>query len=167
MDIMELGAIGELVGGVAVIASLIYVGLQVRQSNAINRAESVRSFVRDYNAYLYKILDNESVFRGGTADFDALSSADQTKLHLLLLSQFMLGLGDSVASPNRADAFSTFIDNSVAMGVSVFPQWWSRFKGMPEGLAPDYAAHIEALAPDAPSVRETMPWFYQDNVEGR
>ena len=33
MDIMELGAIGELVGGVAVIGSLIYVGLQVRQSN--------------------------------------------------------------------------------------------------------------------------------------
>jgi hypothetical protein len=33
MDMMELRAIGELVGGVAVIASLIYVGLQVRQSN--------------------------------------------------------------------------------------------------------------------------------------
>ena len=58
MDIMELGAIGELVGGVAVVASLIYVGLQVRQSNSINRAESVRSFVRDYNAYLYRILDS-------------------------------------------------------------------------------------------------------------
>ncbi len=52
MDIMELGAIGELVGGVAVVASLLYVGLQVRQSNAINRAESVRSFVRDYNSFL-------------------------------------------------------------------------------------------------------------------
>ena len=32
MNIMELGAMGELVGGVAVIASLLYVGLQVRQS---------------------------------------------------------------------------------------------------------------------------------------
>jgi hypothetical protein len=29
MDIMELGAIGELVGGVAVIASPVFVGLQV------------------------------------------------------------------------------------------------------------------------------------------
>ena len=106
-------------------------------------------------------------FAGVRIGRDALSGADQTKLHLLLLSQFMLGLGDSVASPNRADAFSAFIDNSVAMGASVFPQWWSRFKGMPEGLAPDYVAHIEALAPDAPSLRETMPWFYQDNLEGR
>ncbi len=32
MDIMELGAIGELVGGVAVIASLMYLGVQVRQN---------------------------------------------------------------------------------------------------------------------------------------
>ena len=32
MDIMELGAIGELVGGVAVIASLIFVGLQIRHN---------------------------------------------------------------------------------------------------------------------------------------
>ena len=39
MDIMELGAIGELVGGVAVIASLVYVGLQVRQSNALVSAQ--------------------------------------------------------------------------------------------------------------------------------
>ncbi len=30
MDIMELGAIGELVGGVAVIGSLVYVGRQAR-----------------------------------------------------------------------------------------------------------------------------------------
>ena len=38
MDIMGLGAIGELVGGVAVIGSLIFVGLQVRGSNHLARA---------------------------------------------------------------------------------------------------------------------------------
>ena len=32
MDIMELGAIGELVGGVAVVGSLLYVGFQVRHN---------------------------------------------------------------------------------------------------------------------------------------
>ena len=41
---MELGAIGELVGALAVVGSLIFVGLQVRQSNALNRAESIRAF---------------------------------------------------------------------------------------------------------------------------
>ncbi len=31
MDIMELGAIGELVGGVAVLVTLVYLAVQVRQ----------------------------------------------------------------------------------------------------------------------------------------
>ena len=41
MGIMELGAIGELVGGMAVVASLIYVGVQVRQNSNWQRANAV------------------------------------------------------------------------------------------------------------------------------
>ena len=167
MDIMELGAIGELVGGVAVIGSLIFVGLQVRHSNTINRAESVRAFVRDYNTFLYRILENESVFRAGSDDFSALTPSDQSKLHLLLLSQFMLGLGDSVASPSRADAFSSFIDSSIAIGTATFPEWWNEFRGWPQGIAPEYVARIDALAPEAPELFDNMPWFRPDEGEGR
>ena len=166
MDIMELGAIGELVGGVAVIASLIFVGLQVRNSNAINRAESVRSFVRDYNTYLYKILENESVFRAGVNDFSGLAPGDQSKVHLLLLAQFMLGLGDSVASPTRSDAFSSFIDSSIAIAPTAFPEWWNKFRSWPREVAPDYVTRIETLAPDAPRIAEAMPWFRPDDSEG-
>ena len=39
MDIMELGAIGELVGGVAVLATLVYLAIQIRQNTASNRLE--------------------------------------------------------------------------------------------------------------------------------
>jgi len=38
MDIMELGALGKLVGDVTVIASPIHVGFQVSQSNEIDTA---------------------------------------------------------------------------------------------------------------------------------
>ena len=34
MDIMELGAIGELVGGVAVLVTLVYLALQIRQNTS-------------------------------------------------------------------------------------------------------------------------------------
>ncbi len=40
MDIMELGAIGELVGGVAVIGSLLFVGIQLRSTTKTLRAQS-------------------------------------------------------------------------------------------------------------------------------
>ncbi len=64
MDIMEIGAIGELVGGIAVIASLIYVGLQVRQgtdqvrqSNAIERSRANREVTRAANEIVLGLAD--------------------------------------------------------------------------------------------------------------
>ena len=58
MDIMELGAIGELVGGVAVIGSLIYVGLQVRQSNEVAKSESIRGIAAESNQIMLKVRES-------------------------------------------------------------------------------------------------------------
>lgn len=55
MDIMELGAIGELVGGVAVIASLVFVGIQVRQNNRLV-ANSVAQAARDETSNMFRTL---------------------------------------------------------------------------------------------------------------
>ncbi len=49
MGIMELGAIGELVSGIAVVASLIFVGLQVRQNTATTRAASHHAITDSFN----------------------------------------------------------------------------------------------------------------------
>ena len=40
MSIMELGALGEFVGAIAVVISLIFVGLQVRQNTKMVRAQT-------------------------------------------------------------------------------------------------------------------------------
>ena len=63
MDIMELGAIGELVGGVAVIATLIYLALQVRQnSDAIRWSNDCAqaSSVQDSNCLYVRVLSQLS-----------------------------------------------------------------------------------------------------------
>ena len=49
MNVMELGAMGELVGGVAVIASLIYVGIQLRHSTTATRAASYHAIKDSFN----------------------------------------------------------------------------------------------------------------------
>jgi hypothetical protein len=61
MDIMELGAIGELVGGIAVIASLIYVGLQVRQANRQARDEAARGVANQFDRYIETIVADPDV----------------------------------------------------------------------------------------------------------
>ncbi len=43
MTLLEWGAVGELIGGIAIIVSLMYVGLQVRDSNREARAATIQA----------------------------------------------------------------------------------------------------------------------------
>ncbi len=170
MDIMELGAIGELVGGLAVVGSLLFVGLQVRQSNRISRAESVRAFVRDYNSLLYRLGENDELFRKGMADFRGLSKSEQTRLHVLFASNFFLGWGDSIIDPERADDFADLVDSSIALVVATpgMGQWWRHFRSGMVGLAADYVNRIDQTVSATGSVNilETMPWLAQEASDG-
>ncbi len=88
MDIMELGAIGELVGGVAVIATLIYLALQVRQnSEALNRtndhaqASSIQHSNNLYvNVFSHLVADAEmaSIFQRAVSG-DSLDEVESTR----------------------------------------------------------------------------------------
>ena len=167
MTITELGAIGELVGGVAVIGSLIFVGLQVRHGNALNRAESVRSFARDYNSFLMQVKEPDfvDVFRRGIRDFESLSPKDQTRLHLVLFNHFMLGFADSMIDPKRIGPFAPFLDVAFAAITRApgFLPWWHRVRGTFEGLGPDYYARLGKT--EAPDLLEFAPWFAYDESE--
>ena len=85
MDIMELGAIGELVGGVAVLVTLVYLATQVRQSNYIARQQASQTAV-DYNFQLagQVAIDRElaEVWTKGGDRFEELDDVDQQRLVL-------------------------------------------------------------------------------------
>ena len=99
MDIMELGAVGELVGGVAVIASLLFVGLQVRQSNQQSREAATRELAGQFDRWSEMILVYPNVreaWRIATNDAPArnlanpagLSADDATNLSIVLYRAF-------------------------------------------------------------------------------
>lgn len=48
MTLQDWGALGELVGGFAIIVSLVYVGLQIKQSAQASRAATRQSFSTQY-----------------------------------------------------------------------------------------------------------------------
>ena len=168
MDIMELGAIGELVGGLAVIGSLIYVGMQVRQSNQLNRAESVRSFVRDHVALLREAGDPAftDVLRRASVDFDGLSKTDQTRVHVWLLSQCWLSFGNNLVDPQRKSPFTSISDGVTAHLVRApgFSQWWNTSKPLIGALAQEYVDRIDDLSPSQPDLHEFSPWFAPDET---
>ena len=58
MDIMELGAIGELVGGAAVLVTLIYLAVQVQMTRASIKATAELDAARSYEAIIRDATDH-------------------------------------------------------------------------------------------------------------
>jgi hypothetical protein len=57
VTLQDWGALGELVGGLAIIVSLVYVGLQVKQSTAAARVATSQSFSTQYTETMLQIAD--------------------------------------------------------------------------------------------------------------
>ena len=58
MNIVELGAIGELVGGVAVIGSLVFVGMQLRESNQRAKDAAALALTDQFDRYFQMIISD-------------------------------------------------------------------------------------------------------------
>lgn len=92
MNVMELGAIGELVGGLAVIGSLIFVGLQVRQNNRLV-ADSVAHAARHIADEWLRDLSTDptlaELYLVGLEDRTRLPTAEQRiRFDMILLRLF-------------------------------------------------------------------------------
>ena len=91
MDIMELGAIGEMVGGVAVLATLVYLAIQVRQSTSQSKQDAVISAARDFPTKLSALTESEEnaeLLRSGLHNFNALTPNQAARFNSLLLGLF-------------------------------------------------------------------------------
>ena len=55
MSIQEWGAISEMVGAIAIIVSLIYVGVQLRQSTQATRVMTSQAFIESYSGCIGQI----------------------------------------------------------------------------------------------------------------
>ena len=79
MNWEAIAAIGEAIGGFAVIASLMYLAVQIRQSRQLERAASIREmFAKGSDMVGYTALHPEKLetIRRGVADFSQLSVED-------------------------------------------------------------------------------------------
>jgi hypothetical protein len=68
-----LGAIGELIGAVAVVVTLLYVARQIHQANAQTQARARYSFIEAYGHMNSSITENKdvaSIFRRGLKEHE-------------------------------------------------------------------------------------------------
>ena len=75
-----IGALGEVIGAVAVIASLLYVGFQLRQGQLVERAAAQRELLLQCKSWFGSASESQEKFdaiRAALADFDAASEFEK------------------------------------------------------------------------------------------
>ena len=93
MTLMEtaqlLGNFGEFVGAIAVVATLMYLAVQIRQSNRTNQHTAFHEALRDQVAAI-NLLSSHAELSGivyrGLADFDSLPEDEQRRFETWTLS---------------------------------------------------------------------------------
>lgn len=89
------GAIGEVIGAIAVVGTLIYLALQIRNQNAATNLqiqESVLSGFDEPNALIAGDLARAELFNRGLSDPDSLSDDEATQfsaLFRLFMNQYL------------------------------------------------------------------------------
>ena len=164
MDIMELGAIGELVGGVAVIATLIYLALQVGQSTTATRGAAERELLEGVQRINERIAQHAPMFRQGLASFDNMSNDDKL-VFASLFNTFMNHLEQALRMHARGLLTADNVDvlGDICLTVLQEPgggQIWERTKTLYFSMSRDYVQRrLDADCDLPPRVSELMPWW--------
>lgn len=86
-----IGAIAELIGAIGVVASLVYLGIQLRQNSKTISEEIFQSLLNNYHGAMDNLISDRAVNRIwhlGLRDFDALDADDKrlwlTQMHASL-----------------------------------------------------------------------------------
>ncbi len=170
MDMTALGAIGELVGGFAVIASLVFVGLQIRQGNRLTQAETVQAHVHARNRDVLTPLNDPEfakLFRLAVNDFSQLEKDQQIAIHCHLAKMIYMGQTqfilrrDGLIREEYAEAQDAL--NSALLKCPGVRDWWSQVR---VNFAPDYVAYVEEGrdGSEGQPLTDYLPFFGRDPV---
>lgn len=86
-----IGAVGEILGALAVFASLIYLALQIKQNTLSLRASAKHEATSRQLEYFDTLIENSdlrSVYRNGLKDFSSLDLDDQDVFWMMMYKAF-------------------------------------------------------------------------------
>jgi hypothetical protein len=93
MSLEDLGNVGEFVAAVAVIASLVYLAVQIRQNTKALKASTHQSLIDSTLSYQALTLENPEVARirlAGNRSFSELTEEDQYRFRAAMEMMFRL-----------------------------------------------------------------------------
>ena len=152
-----LGNYGEFVGAIAVVATLAYLAVQIRQSNNLENAESIRTTTQNYVNTILQV--DAPLFRKAMVNFDGLNGDDQMKIHNYLIAMFLIAQTEVKLSERGLSELSDYppvlASWTRAPGIE---QWWTK---VGPSFSADFQTYINELRErgmDKPPIHESQPW---------
>ncbi len=92
MTLEEWAAVGEIVGGGAILVSLIYVAVQIRQANRNSRASAIQSFSSQFSTAMLAFGEprNVELHLSANTGLASLSESDLAEYTALLMTMFRM-----------------------------------------------------------------------------
>ena len=160
MTITELGSLGEFISSLVVLATLIYLAVQVRQSNRLSRAQARQSMMQVVQGELYELIDHPEVISamGG----EPKSEEERAKVGMWLTAGLRqrefdwMQFKDGIIDEDTYRAYSGVIP--ILLGTEATRRWWSLVGS--SGFSPDFIAEVNRILEDTP-----LNGFFRMNLD--
>ena len=163
-----IGAIGEIIGAIAVLITLVYLAFQVRQSNKLAKMEMHEDSISHYlqnNGNFISNVETARVFREGLLNLDSISPSERIQLWGMLnniiasFNHIREAYENGIYKKEVFEAWRGYVCGVLAMpGGKIY--WNDGRSGYPEDLqvciedALDTAPGIDSLNPSYWSVEQ-------------
>jgi len=170
-DLQTLANIGEIIGAVTVVLSLIYVAVQIRQSTQAQRTENY-SRALDRLAAMQSSLSQDDkfslIFSKGVLDTTNLTSQERLRFTWSLYEAF--GAFEFMFHASKTDA----IPEEVWRRWSAAVAWWLTFPGVqnwwasrPIPFTDSFTLFVESLLEDNPTDADSSQRYQEFISEGK
>lgn len=167
MDLQTLANIGEIIGAAAVVLSLIYVAIQIRQNTQAQRTENY-SRALDRLAAMQSTLSQDDevavIFSKGVTDTSKLTPTERIRFTWSIYELF--GAFEFMFHASRTNAIPEEVWRRWSSAVA----WWLTFPGIqtwwsarPIPFTDSFTEFVEYLLKDNPTDAETIQ-RYQDFI---
>jgi hypothetical protein len=165
MNWVIVNAVGEIVGVVVVVVTLIYLARQIQESTNLAKTEyhtnSVNTMAR-FKDWKAASIDNARIFRVGMNDFRALTADERVILDGVLLD-LVLCLKDILEAHERGfmdqetyEAWVLFVGANIAMPGG--QMWWQQARQL---FISKVQTVIESTITQCPPFQELMPIVFE------
>ncbi|KPK57582.1 MAG: hypothetical protein AMS21_11300 [Gemmatimonas sp. SG8_38_2] len=154
MDLSQLADLGELVGGVAVVLSLVYLAAQIRQNTRTVRASTLHQNTELWSSLFLRLAEPDlaRAYVAGMAGQQDIKPLQYTQFFFVCRGMFLAfenqyyQMRHGVLDPAAYAGYERSISTQL-LAFRGFRLWWEMNRSV---FSPEFVDHVDAMVADVP-----------------